>query len=148
MEEEFINFLKKHNLYKEEIIEFIKPRTFYIDNLDDYSMSFVGCYPKVEKNIIKDIRLCVPRIVDDITLSINIHEYVHLYKMYHYLNKEYHFNKYEELLPVMYELIFLKENNSVDYLNFYIEHIKSKNNYLMILLELLKLDDKGFVKKK
>ena len=51
MEEEFINFLKKHNLYKEEIFEFIKPRTFYIDNLDDYSMSFVGCYPKVEKNI-------------------------------------------------------------------------------------------------
>ena len=136
MEEKYINFLKKYNLYREDIFEFIKDKTVFVDYKDPNSLGFIGVYPNLVNGIIKDIKMVVPKIEDDTSISMNIHEYIHLLKIFDYLNKEYVFSDYEELLPVMYELVYAKENNNKELLKTYKEHIQEDDNYLKILLEL------------
>ena len=142
MYEIYIEFLKKYNLYDKEVFDFIKDKTVYVDYMNTDSENFIGVYPIVDKdNIVRDLRMCVPTIVDDISISMNIHEYVHLIKMYSNLNKEYVEDKYKELLPVMYELLFLKSINFDEYIDIYIEHIKKEDNYLKVLLDIFNLND-------
>ena len=124
--EKFINFLKKVELYDEDILEYIEGRTIHIDYDKDHALEFYGCYPLIKDNIVKDIRLCVPTIKDDITVAINIHEYIHLIKVFNYLNKEYVFDQTEELLPVIFEfLYFRQEEKNNKKLQHYVEFYKS-----------------------
>jgi len=149
MYEIYIEFLKKYNLYDKEVFDFIKDKTVYVDYMNTDSEDFIGVYPIVdEDNIVRDLRMCVPTIVDDISISMNIHEYVHLIKMYSNLNKEYVEDKYKELLPVMYELLFLKSINFNDYIDIYIEHIKKEDNYLKVLLDVFNLNSGNNITKK
>jgi len=100
----FINFLKENELYDEEVFNYMKDR-IRIVKYNETSKDFFGCYPIVdENNILRDIKICVPNTIDDITVSINIHEYVHYLLTYRSLNKEYKEDKYAELMPVFYEL--------------------------------------------
>jgi len=146
MQEKYINFLKEVNIYDEKAINYLKDKTRILDYSEE-SKDFIGTYPQVDKNnILKDIKMCVPKITNDITLSINIHEYVHALLLYKNLNKEYKEDKYPELLPVFYELVYLKENNIDDYFNYYIEHIKEQNNYLTILLNIFDKENKKVIK--
>ncbi len=140
MQDKFIKFLKDTEIYNEEVLNYIKPKTVLLDHSEE-SFSFYGCYPILDdNNILKDIRLCIPKITDDITVSINIHEYVHLLRLYKYLNKEYIESEYEELLPVMYELSYLKSVNNKDYIDRYIDHINEKDNYLKVLLDTFNIN--------
>lgn len=141
MEEKFISFLKKYDIYREDILDFIKPKTIRIDYRNENTIGFTGVYPIMENNIIKDIRMVVPYMIDDYSISMNIHEYIHLLDVYNYLNKEYVFNDQSELLPVMYELLYAKENNNIEFLNIYKEHILRENNYLKVLLDVFDLND-------
>lgn len=127
----YIKFLKENGLYNQELLNYIRNRTMHIDYKDNELKEFIGCYPIIENNTIKDIRLCVPELADDISVAINIHEYIHLEKMYKYLNKEYYFNDDEEVLPVFYELLFLTGNNrkeTDEYIDFLREYICENNN--------------------
>ena len=136
MEEKYINFLKKYDLYREDIFEYMKDKTKYIDYRLDESKRFYGVFTNIENGIIKDIRVMVPYIVDDTSISIRIHEYIHVLKLYDYLNKEYVFTDYEDLLPVFYELVYAKENNNYDYINERIDELKDNFNYLKVVLDL------------
>ena len=136
MEEKYINFLKKYDLYREDIFEYMKDKTKYIDYRLDESKRFYGVFTNIENGIIKDIRVMVPYIVDDTSISIRIHEYIHVLKIYDYLNKEYVFTDYEDLLPVFYELVYAKENNNYDYINERIDELKDNFNYLKVVLDL------------
>ena len=136
MEEKYINFLKKYDLYREDIFEYMKDKTKYIDYRLDESKRFYGVFTNIENGIIKDIRVMVPYIVDDTSISIRIHEYIHILKLYDYLNKEYVFTDYEDLLPVFYELVYAKENNNYDYINERIDELKDNFNYLKVVLDL------------
>ena len=148
MEEKFINFLKETELYNEEVLEYIKPNTVKVDYSPE-AIDFIGCFPVTdENNKLRAIRMCVPKMIDDITVAINIHEYVHLLMIYRSLNKEYEEPKDAELMPVYYELAYLKENNLDDYLNYYLEHIKEQDNYLRILLDIFAKDDNKIKEKK
>ena len=148
MKDEYINFLKRSELYNQEAIDFIKPKTIYVDYRNESERDFVGCYPIVKNGILKDIRYCVPKIVDDISISMNIHEYVHLITTYKYLNKKYIPDTYEELLPVYYELIYLKENDS-DYFDYYLDYLKTEEkDYFKILFNIFEDNKKGLVKSK
>lgn len=130
MEEKFINFLKETEIYNEELFKYIKPKTVYLDHSEE-AIPFYGVFPIVDdNNIIKDIKLCVPKIKDDITVSINIHEYVHLLMVYRDLNKEYKESDYDELLPVMYEFYYLKDNDP-EYLEAYKEKISKSDNKIL-----------------
>ncbi len=58
-----------------------------------------GVFPKIDKDgILRDIRILVPEIVDEKTLCINIHEYVHAYEMYYQIGEvyEWHVKESEE----------------------------------------------------
>ena len=148
MYEKFIDFLKHYGLYNQEVFDFIKDKTRYVDYNKEEARDFIGCFPKMENDIVKDIRLCVPKIVDDVTVSINIHEYVHLLKIYSYLNKEYKESKYEEVLPTAYELLYLR-NNDFDYLKLYKEYIMSGDDeYLKYLVTFFDSTDKILRKNK
>ena len=130
MRNKFIKFLKDTEIYNEEVFEYIKPKTVYLDHSEE-ATHFYGVFPIVDdNNIIKDIKLCVPKIKDDITVSINIHEYVHLLMVYRDLNKEYKESDYDELLPVMYEFYYLKDNDP-EYLEAYKEKISKSNNKIL-----------------
>ncbi len=130
MRNKFIKFLKDTEIYNEEVFEYIKPKTVYLDHSEE-ATHFYGVFPIVDdNNIIKDIKLCVPKIKDDLTVSINIHEYVHLLLLYRDLNKEYKESDYDELLPVMYEFYYLKDNDP-EYLEAYKEKISKSNNKIL-----------------
>ena len=116
MEEKFIEFLKKSELYNEEVLDYIEYRTTHVDYKEKGAMDFVGCYPILEDGMVKDIWLCVPNMVDDISISINIHEYVHLLRVYKSLGK-----KFEES---EYEFAFLENVGNTEYLEKYKEDIK------------------------
>lgn len=134
MKKKYIDFLKKCELYNQEVFDYIEYRTTYVDYREKGSMNFVGCYPIIEDGIVKDIWYCVPKIVDDISISINIHEYVHLLRVYRSLGKEFIESEYEELLPVMYEFAFLEDIGNTEYLNKYKEDIKN-DNVLKVLVK-------------
>jgi len=130
MRNKFIKYLKDTEIYNEEVFKYIKPKTVYLDHSEE-ATHFYGVFPIVDdNNIIKDIKLCVPKIKDDITVSINIHEYVHLLLLYRELNKEYKESDYDELLPVMYEFYYLKDNDP-EYLEAYKEKISKSNNKIL-----------------
>ena len=149
MEEKYINFLKEYNLYNEEIFEYMKDRIVYVDYKNENHRFFIGVYPKVDEgsNIVTDIRMYVPKIVDDISVSMNIHEYVHLISVYNNLNKEYVDDPYKELLPVMYELLYIKSINNNECLDIYKEHIKERVNYLKELLDIFDYNKEYTLKK-
>ena len=132
MYDKFISFLKEHGLYNQEAMDYIKDKTYYINYDGNESNSFFGCFPIMEGNIVKDIRLCVPKMIDDITVSINIHEYVHLTKIYNHLNKKYIESKYEDVLPMAYEFLYLMHNDP-EYLDYYIEKVKSGDDDILKL---------------
>ena len=136
MEEKFIKFLKDNNIYNKEALKYFNDNSTYVDYKDESAEYFVGCYPKVENGILKGINICVPRMEDEITVTINIHEYVHALRLYKGLNKKYKDTGYEEVLPVFYELIFFKENakSMDDYYNFYKNYLLEdyKKEYLMV----------------
>ncbi len=53
-----------------------------------------GCFPIYDNdNILVDIRVLVPRIVDEKTLLVNIHELAHAYTLYSNLGKKYELNE-------------------------------------------------------
>ena len=167
MEEKFINFLKKTEIYNENLLDYLKNRTtveninelpkdFHVSlprvnknlnevlNIRDYAnaLLFIGTYPQVdENNILKSVNICVPKMTNDITVGMNIHEYVKALMLYRNLGKEYQEDKYEELMPTLYELVYLKENDQEDYLNLYLEAIKEEDNYLTMLLNIFDKDN-------
>ena len=122
MYEKFIEFLKKYNLYDEEILNYISTRMIIVDYNHPDAKEMIGCFYKANHDIVTDFRLCVPKMVDDITVSINIHEYVHLLNMYKYLGREYQEDKYFEVLPVFFELIYLNDTNP--------EYLEERKEYI------------------
>ena len=66
MKEKFINFLKETELYNEEVLEYIKPNTVKVDYSPE-AIDFIGCFPVTdENNKLRAIRMCVPKMIDDI----------------------------------------------------------------------------------
>lgn len=109
--EKYINFLKKHNLYNENILNYMKLYSTYFDYREEEKRDFIGCfYMQDKKNRINKIKAFVPHIDSDITVLINIHEYIHLFILYHHIGKRYQRDKDEEILPMFYELLYYIEN--------------------------------------
>ena len=147
MKEKYIDYLKKTEIYNEKVLNYLKDNTKVIEYSEDAN-DFLGTFPQVdENNILTGIKMCVPKMTNDITVGMNIHEYVHALMLYRNLNKEYVEDKQADLMPTFYELNYYKENNVDDYFNFYIEHIKEKDNYLTMLINIFDKDNKNVNKK-
>ena len=108
-----IEFFKKHNLYDEEMFEYILKRCDYVDYYDSDINFMVGCPAKVNprNNRIEGFRLCIPYCWDEKTALVSVHEIAHAIYWYKRLGKKY--NKIEEeLFPMVVERIYLEENKT------------------------------------
>lgn len=122
----FINFFQKHNLYNEEIFDYLRLNSILFDYLDEDTRPFIGCYHTLDKDLkLKKIELCVPLIADEKTILINIHEYTHGILLYEYLNKKIKITNDCETLPLLMERIYLEENPSQE-LEEYIKKLNTK----------------------
>lgn len=111
--EELISFFKRHNLYDEEMFKYLQSNTTMLDYHNEEQRDFIGCfYTFLNNNILKSIHLNIPYVYDDITMLINVHEIVHGIEMYKYLNKKAKITNMCEVLPILYEKIYIEETNN------------------------------------
>lgn len=108
----FIDFFKRHNMYDEDMFNYLRMNSFGFDYRDEDYGDFIGCFFDCNNGILKKIRLGTPFIVDDITLLINIHEYVHGIILYKMLGKKLKLGIDWEVLPMLYEKIYMLENHT------------------------------------
>jgi len=110
---DFINFFKKHNLYDEEIFNYINKNSTRFEYDNEELIPFIGCYYiKNSQDILQKIKLYVPYITNQITVLINIHEYIHAIELYKKIGKKFKEDNLKEILPMLYERIYIKENPS------------------------------------
>lgn len=126
----FISFLKRHNLYDQEIFNYFWDEAIFFDYRDEWKRSFIGCFYLFDNvHHLKKMRVFVPFINDDITILINIHEYVHLFMLYRKLGKRVKIGDDVEILAMYYERIYLLENPT-----------QELSEYLMYLNQCIDLD--------
>ena len=104
-------FFKEQNIYDEKFFEYIKNRIHILPY--NTSLEWFGCFPILEGDILKDIRLLVPKIVTEENLLVNLHEFYHAYELYNELRNIYIENREQ------------RENNAV---SFEKKYKKSTNN--------------------
>ena len=116
---EFINFFKRHNLYNKETFDYLSKNSIQFDYLDEDKHPYIGYhYLTDEEGNLSKIILFVPYIDSDYTTLINIHEYIHGIILYNKLGKRYKQENDAEILPLLYEKIYLleKQNKSLELL--------------------------------
>ncbi len=85
-----IGAFKVLNIYDLGFFEFIKSRVSYFPDTDDFCPW--ACFPVIDNNTLKDIKVIVPVITNEKTLLINIHEFYHAYELYQELGFVYQDN--------------------------------------------------------
>ena len=63
--DKFIDFITRHNLYENKSFIAISNKTTNIDYYNEEARDFIGCFYKVENEIITDFKVCVPEIIDE-----------------------------------------------------------------------------------
>lgn len=117
--EKFLSFLQRHNLYTKESFTFISNYTINIDYNNEEEREFIGCYyTKNESGVITDFKIYVPNIIDNNTVLINIHEYVHALILYLHLNQKYEIGLEKEVLPLLYEKMYVLEDDAINTKNY------------------------------
>ncbi len=114
----FINFFKRHNLYDEEIFDYLRENSFMFDYRDDDYRPFTGCNYIIKNGYLDKINLVVPFFDNDITSLINVHEYVHGIISYNYLGKKYSIGNDAEVLPMMFEKLYILESNNPELMDY------------------------------
>lgn len=122
----FINFFKDKKLYNEEIFTYLREKSIMFDYIDTDQRPSIGTYYTFDKrHKLKNIILYVPFINDEITIVTNIHEYTHGLLAYNNLNKKYILQDDCEILPMLMEKLYLKDNPSPT-LDRYIQYLDAK----------------------
>ena len=86
-----IGAFKILGIYDSSFFDFINPRVSYFPYTEDFCPW--ACFPIFDPdNILVDIKIIVPNIVDQKTLLINIHEFYHAYELYSELGLIYQEN--------------------------------------------------------
>lgn len=82
---------------KEDAYFYLKGKTKILNNDIEKLMSFYGCYLIEEEGILKDIKICVPKITNLKSMLINIHEYKHGICLYPYIGEKIPIDDYESI---------------------------------------------------
>lgn len=141
---ELIDFFKRHNMYNDVMFNYLQDNTIMIDYNYEENRDFIGCFHIMKNGRLKKISLVTPYPVSKITTLINIHEITHGIELYKYLNKKFKLDKSCEVLPMLYERIYVNEINSsklLEYANNLDKKITNEEEYLLGLKlreELLK----------
>ena len=121
--QKFIDFFERHKLYDKETFDYLREHSILFDYRDTDYHPFMGCFYITKKNKLEKINLIVPYIDNDITASINIHEYTHGIVAYNYMNKPFAEDITIEILPLLYERIYLEENKDNERLERHVTNI-------------------------
>ena len=86
MDQVLIDFFESQNMLPEGFVEYMNAGRIrkYPDDI-----SWFCCMTKVENNILVELSVIVPKIVDLRTMLINIHEYTHEIELFDKLNTPY-----------------------------------------------------------
>ena len=108
-----IDFFKRHNLYDEEMFKYLQEHTDIIDYRDEDTRVCIGCGYLInnKNNKLERFRICIPKVVDNKTALISIHEIVHGIVGYKNLNKKFKNDIIIEALAFLYEKLFINESN-------------------------------------
>lgn len=138
MYQKFISFFKSHQLYDEEMFRYFQNNSLLFDYRMEEYIDFIGCFYAFDKKILKSIKLVVPYIMDDKTILINIHEYIHAILFYQRLGKGCEVGLDREILPMLYEKIYLLENPSQELEKYeqYLNHFIYKNDDIEYIIAL------------
>lgn len=111
-----IDFFKRHNMYEKIMFDYLQYNTIMIDYRDEDEKEFIGCFYVFLNGKLHKINLVLPYLMDDITTLINIHEITHGIYMYRYLDKKVTIKEDIEVLPMLYERIYINESNNKELL--------------------------------
>lgn len=118
----FIEFLKKHGIYDEEVIRYYREHWELFEYLDVEERINMGTNYIIRNGYLEEIKAIVPIMNNDITVLINVHEYIHVLMNYKKINQPVKIKtKDHEVLPIFYEKLYVKENSTeelIDYHNF------------------------------
>jgi len=84
---ELKDFFKEQGMYSEEFFDFIKDRVHILPF--NTPLDCFGCFPILENDVIKDIKLLVPEIKTEKNLLVNIHEYTQALELFNELGTVY-----------------------------------------------------------
>ena len=87
MDIRIVNFLKNLNLVSDDFFEFIEDKIVLTPSVVD--ISWFGCHPILNGDILVDIRVVVPEILTEKDMLINIHEFAHAIELYNELGSIY-----------------------------------------------------------
>lgn len=134
-----IDFFKRHNLYDEEVFNYLEKNAMMIDYRDEDQRTMIGCFYILDRNeILKKIQVNVPYVYDDVTALITVHELVHGIENYPKIGKRFKKEMTIETLPILYEKLFMLENPSEELIKYgaYLDKIiesSEQRDYLFAL---------------
>ena len=106
-----IDFYQKHNMYDKKIFEYLEYNTTLIDYDYEEERDLIGCfYVLNKKEILRDIKLVIPFVSDEMTSIINIHEITHGIENYYKMGKIFQKDLTIETMPLLYEKLYILEN--------------------------------------
>ena len=116
----FIEFLKEHGIYDEEVVKYYREHWELFDYLDVEERINMGTYYVIRNGQLEEIRPVVPIMNNDVTVLINVHEYIHVLMNYKKINQHAKIRtKDHEVLPIFYEKVYVKENPSEELVEYH-----------------------------
>ena len=110
---EIVDFFKRHNMYDEEMFNYLENNTTMLDYRDPEQRDFVGCfYIQNKKNILRALHINIPYVYDELTALIDVNGITHGIESYYRIGKKFKKNITIEVLPILYEKLYILDNNS------------------------------------
>ena len=126
-----INFFKKHNLYDEETINYLKENTMLIEYDYPDERAIIGCFYILDQNnILRKIKVNIPYSNNEKMILINIHELVHGIENYKKIGQVFQKDLTIETLPLLYEKLYILENQSKELIAYskYLDNLIETNS--------------------
>ena len=152
MKEEIINVLKAYSINEDIINDFFDSQKLNLCNLENVrkkitiypicDLDIIGVYPKIENNILIDYKLRLPKPNNLYNSLIYVHEIIHGLILENNLNNYFDNNNlYEEILPMLYEDLFINYLYSQRIYNL----IALYNNYIQARYNDINIDEKYII---
>ena len=117
MNNKVIEFYEALGFTGKRMYNYLNKQIKYVTQEED--RTFVGCYPVIENDILKQIHLILPNGDDWESVVMHVHELAHFFSLYPYLNKEVFIDEGCEIFPIAMERLFIensKDDKIIDWL--------------------------------
>lgn len=110
MEQKFVSFLKKHELYNFKCFSYFEYQAVKIDYEDIKDVLFLDCVLETKFGYLQGFIPIVPYLSNDKTVAMNIYAYVQALQLIPKVGKKYEEQFIHSLLPLLYLRLYLVEN--------------------------------------